>query len=72
MMHASLIKEKIIVSCRWFNVIHDDGEECRKALGERGRELFSRADGRAKKRVFPERLEGEPAQILCEKTRVVV
>lgn len=38
----------------------------------RERENFSRADGRAKERVFPEGLEGEPAEIFREKARLVV
>ena len=41
---------------------------------EREREMFvvSRADGRAKERVFPERLEGEPAEILREKANLFI
>jgi len=45
-----------------------------KVFGEREREIFffSRADGRAKERVFPERLEGEPAEILREKANLFI
>jgi len=51
--------------------IHDDDDECKKAFGEK-RETFSRADCRAKERVFPEGLEGESAEIFREKARLVV